>query len=393
MIDTIILIIPNGHLYIREHDRFTPSTEGLSTSGLVTGARLFNKYIQNPDNRIGRYKPRLTVTPRWGNGGIEIDLKIEFSVPKLLYGHNFNEVEEQDFKLVVKILRERLQEIGVYTFETVLREAKVSAIHFCKNILLKDGYTVSLALKELGKLDVSKKLDPAHRHFQNGGHALYFYSASYQLVFYDKMKDATKPKAKAIDKDKTPQQRSLFEYLDATHPELLRYEVRIAKRQKLNADLAKLGYNPNPTFQEIFRKDVAQDILVHYWDKLTSGENSLLLSFDEEPEHLFAQIAVLPQDKKKVSAKKALSLLGATLYLRTHGSRPFRNAIESRYSERTWFRLDRELLKLAQSFKPQNKLGFMGTIEQALDEFEPYRVDSSELVNVNESKVSYDNEP
>ena len=74
----------------------------------VNGVR---KCVQNPtkeDERYGIYKPRLTLIRRWdGTKGI-ITLKIEFSIPKLLFGNNFDELSDNDFSDTIKRLRERL---------------------------------------------------------------------------------------------------------------------------------------------------------------------------------------------------------------------------------------------------------------------------------------------
>ena len=113
MIDTIVLALPANHFYITDHARFNPSTVGFYHAPYYAGG--FMKCVQNPTSeelRRGTYKPRLTVLKRPMPGGFAITLKIEFSIPKLLYGNNFDEVTEGDFERAIKRLRERLHEMG-----------------------------------------------------------------------------------------------------------------------------------------------------------------------------------------------------------------------------------------------------------------------------------------
>lgn len=56
MIDTIVLTLKTGMFTILDHDKFNPSTKGI----------------------------------------------IEFSIPKLLYGNNFDEITDTDFPLIIQ---------------------------------------------------------------------------------------------------------------------------------------------------------------------------------------------------------------------------------------------------------------------------------------------------
>lgn len=144
MIDTIVLTLDENSFEIVEHDKFSPSTEGLyfRSSYYRLGGRANLTCVQNPTStelRNGIYKPRLTVTKRIDkHHQFQITLKIEFSIPKLLYGNNFDELEDDDFTLVISKLKQSLRDMGVIVSEPVLINAQVSAIHFSKNIPLVD---------------------------------------------------------------------------------------------------------------------------------------------------------------------------------------------------------------------------------------------------------------
>src|SRR5437870_4162294 len=108
MIDTIVLTLKPEHFAIMDHAKFSPSTEGIYKHPYYTiGRNGFIKCVQNPtqeDMKDRVYKPRLTVTKRIGTGGFQITMRIEFSAPKLLFGNNFDEVEETDFEEITKRL-------------------------------------------------------------------------------------------------------------------------------------------------------------------------------------------------------------------------------------------------------------------------------------------------
>jgi hypothetical protein len=237
MIDTIILTIPDADKIIWEPERFTPSLQGIRSKAKGNfGARLFTRHTLNIPAKKGYY-PNLTVTPRWQRGkGLQIPLRIQFSAPKLVYEDNINELTDECFPLVVKILQEKLKLLGVRLFASQLENALASSVHYSRNIVLKNHYTTSSAINILSKLDVTKKLDINKRHFQNKGHALYFDCGQYQIVFYDKMQDIVKSKRQAVDKEKTLDQLRLFNTLKEKNRqlEILRMEVRITTKRKLN---------------------------------------------------------------------------------------------------------------------------------------------------------------
>lgn len=79
---------------------------------------------------MGLYKPHLTLYRRWDGTQSTITLRVEFSIPKLLYGNNFDELSDSDFPEVIKTLRERLSEMGVDVIQGKLEKAIVSTIHY-----------------------------------------------------------------------------------------------------------------------------------------------------------------------------------------------------------------------------------------------------------------------
>ena len=101
MLDTVILEIENATSFIVDYSKFKTTKEKISNP------MSFYKWPNNPtteDKKRGIYKPRLTLIKR----GHKFYLKIEFSVPKLLFGNNLDEISESDFTEVINILQKKL---------------------------------------------------------------------------------------------------------------------------------------------------------------------------------------------------------------------------------------------------------------------------------------------
>jgi hypothetical protein len=390
MIDTIVLIIPKGYIpNPLEYDRFRPSIRGLFDKSYKSKG--YDKYVQNPtkeDQKSG-YKPRLAIYQRYYPNEMQIPLKIEFSIPKLLNGNNIVEVKESDFNLIIKTLQERLKQMGIQVFAISLANAFVSAIHFSKNFILEDYATTSMILKDLSKIDLTKRLKLNYRHFQNDGQALYLDSDSYQIVFYDKIADINQTKRHKIDKDPTPQQESLFEvYKKQKNPkEILRYEIRIAKKAKLKSLLKEIGFDKELTFQNLFNRDLSRQILQYYWKKFIEDESYMLILLDDKPDRVFQKIN--ENAKCRISLEKNLALTASSILINKFGMQGAREIIETKYHTRTWARFRDNTLKKNLP-KASNSVSYIKYITEALDKFEPVSLSDiglNEFDNVKESKV------
>ncbi len=375
MIDTIVLTLKQGMFTILQHDYFSPSTEGLYKQAdyYRLGGRSNMVCKQNPtpsELKAGIYKPRLTVTKRINRQHqFEITMKVEFSVPKLLYGNNFDEVEDADFDKVIQILKQKLRAMGVMIFEHLLISAPVSAIHYSKNIALTDYSTPYTYLERLSKANINQRLDLNQTDFRNEGHSLKYRANSFEVVFYDKLKDLSKAKVsekRAEEKDNA-MQLNLFEEIKIKKPfEVLRMEVRLNKKQKLIQILKLIDIQSEPTFKTLFNKDTAQKVLFHYLDEIEAGYPLLLLYSSNEPKTFITEFMI---QNPKVSLKKVLQVLGLRILLTDIGIREFRE-ITKRYDKTNWYRLQKELKEYAY---PQQQSPFM-VVRTAIDEFKPLRL-------------------
>jgi hypothetical protein len=94
-------------------------------------------------------------------------VRIEFSVPKIIFSNNLQELGDTDFENVIDTLSKRLITLGVRIETDVLRNASVSTVHFAKNIELSNGYTSRMLIGEMQKVNISKQLDISRAKFTN----------------------------------------------------------------------------------------------------------------------------------------------------------------------------------------------------------------------------------
>jgi hypothetical protein len=365
MIDTIVLELPYMDYIITDHEQFNPPTYNVSSG------RPLLKYINNPssqDKKAGIYKPRLTVMKRQYS---QIPLRIEFSIPKLIFGNNLDEVQIAHIPQIFSKLQEVLKSMGVNIQLANLKDAKVLAVHYSKNVLLSSGYTASLAIKELAKVNLTKQLDLSKTEFRNEGHSLQYYAKSNSFVMYDKVKDLKQGKGRAIDKDQNHLQSSIFEVLKNQSPdtEILRLEVRLCSRRKIHSLFRKLGFNiTDARFKDVFNINIAQGVLKYYWQEMVINKNRFLFLSHQDS---FQTFKTLIKDNKP---KQAFYLLGLFTLSKEKGLREVRQALARHSNDRTWQRMQADLKTLNQLGTVTPAYGFIDDIETTLNEFKPFKL-------------------
>ncbi len=375
MIDTVVLELPFMDYHITDHERFSPATHNL-----VQTRTYLLKYVNNPtsqDKKDGIYKPRLTITKRRVKGRDHIPLRIEFSIPKLIFGNNVDELHDADFPRVTNALQKCLQTMGVSTTIKAIMSAKVSAVHYSKNVQLSDGSTASFAIKELSKINLTQKLDLSSTQFRNEGHSLQYYSNCHSFVIYDKIKDISQTKGHAIDKDQTLQQLNLFDLIEgrANPLEILRLEVRISKRTKLKTLMTKLkSPNTDPEFKDVFNGKLAQAVLKHYWKDMVTENNLFLFVSTNEPQQMLKVLL-----RAGYTPKEAFYLLGIITASKDKGLRELRKMLGKHASKRSWDRIKKDFAMLNSLSTVMPLYSFMDEVNTSLEHFKPYKLQKEAL--------------
>lgn len=387
MLDTIVLTLSKGMYFINEPDRFEPSAKFIMDDTSSMGSRGYIPAKQNPTRRElenGYYKPRLTLTNRFNHTGRrEATLKIELSLPKLLYKNNFDELSDTDFDTLTNLLRLRLKEMGVMVFTRVLENAPVSAVHYSKNIPLTDGTTPHYLISQIKEANIKLSLDINQTDYRNDGHSFKWHSNSYEIAFYDKIKDlemAKKSEKRSIENDNALQLNLFDSFQERNRLEILRIEVRLNKRQKIGQLFKTLGIKADLTYKNLFSQAIAQQVLLHYLNEL---ESKRLPLFDYKPSSPKSLLADLIIRNPKLGLKRTIQLYGLKQVFDTMTPRELRTMFNG-YSQRTWYRLisDAKKVNLPPTISP------LGIVRQHLNSFQPLKLVDFQAIMLNYDKYN-----
>ena len=162
----------------------------------------------------------------------------------------------------------------------------------------------------------------------------------------------------------------------------MRIEARLAKKVKMNAILKGLKFKENPTFRDIFKKDLCQKILLNYWDEIITSKNLFLFDVESKPKKTLDAIF---KNKPNIKPKDALYLVGLRV-LSKEGIRDIRAVIERYATPRTWYRIAEDL-KFLDEISGKTYHGWVKQIKDAIDDFVPFRLSTIEDCTVKNSKV------
>ena len=378
MIDTVIIEVPKNKM----------STSDVQSWRLESTGKGWRKLVKNTttaEKEGGLASIKLTWYKRADKTGSPIEgVRIEFSVAKLINGNNLTELEDKDFLIAIKILRERLLKMGEDVSEQDIENASVYSFHPAKNFVLTDGYTASSVIRDLAKINVNKKFDLTSVTFANDGSSLQIRTKSHSITFYDKIADGKKDEKRAIDKDQSPQQRSLFDEIKKDQPalEILRLEVRLSEKRKMREVMKKLGFASSPTFKDVFQRDVCQKIVGWYWEEIIKGENLFLFELINSPKRLLRKIV----RNHKIKAKHAVFLVGLSVLCKDDGGiRELRELLKQTTKQRNWYTLTKSIELLNGITNKKSLHSWVQQIDDGISRFEALKLSTGD---VNNSKVS-----
>lgn len=351
MIDTVVLLLSSDSFQINNPDNFVPSAVAKAMAD--TSARNSSYYMhgmhakQNPTKKelaIGRYKPRLTLFYSFPHK--QVMLKIELSLPKLFYGNNFQELKGKDLQPLLSKLAHTLGQMEVIVDPKQLGKTHVSSVHYSKNIKLTDGSTPYHYIQKIKESNIKMSLDVNQTDYRNEGHSFKWHCNSYEVVFYDKIKDLEKAKQsekRSIEKDNAIQLHLFPELrIDNTKLEILRMEVRLNKRQKMKELFAKLSIKSDLSLKGLFKPVISKKVLLHYLNELESKRPTLMDFKNIDDKALLTALALNNPD---ASPKKIMQVYGLLKVLEIVNMRELKNIL-SKYNQKDWNRLLNEANKI-----------------------------------------------
>jgi hypothetical protein len=349
MLDTIALTLDRHQFEVLDPDRFSPSAKGASSAALLS-PRWPRQFRLRPESDEARHSGQplpaaLDPVRRKVEGGFSLTLGVEFSAPKLLFGNNFDELCSRDFEQVLSTLQLALGDMDVRVATDALPSARVSAVHYGKNIAFTNYTTCSMVIRELALIDLGRRLDLSRTDYRDEGHAIRYHTNSNEVTFYDKLKDLEQSRIsekRAIERDYGAQ-TDLFGDRGTRPKELqvLRMEVRLGNRARIMKLLKRIEPGTEPTFKALFNVSIAKGVLMQFWTQLRAQLPMIEGARDGRPEDLLVSLAAAARGRARPGT--LLQQLGCLMLV---GSVGFRGAgvILSRHcSARSWERYKRQI--------------------------------------------------
>ena len=325
---------------------------------------------QNPTKKelaAGIYKPRLTLFYSFPHK--QVMLKVELSLPKLFYGNNFQELKGKDLQPLLQRLSDTLGQMEVIVDPKQLSKAHVSSVHYSKNIKLTDGSTPYHYIQKIKESNIKMSLDVNQTDYRNEGHSFKWHCNSYEVVFYDKIKDLEKAKQsekRSIEKDNAIQLHLFPELRKNTKLEILRMEVRLNKRQKMKLLFTKLGIKSDLSLKSLFKPTISKKILLHYLDELDKKRPALM---DFRTTDDKALLTALILNNPELSIKRILQIYGLSKALALMDTRELRGMF-GKHNQRSWqqIMIQTEEIKLPDIQSP------LWVIKKHVSQFKPLKL-------------------
>jgi len=312
-------------------------------------------------------------------GVVKYELKIEVSLPKLLFENSLCEIGPSDLQKVLDTMVERLSGVGIQILPHTIATAPLSVVHFCKNIILPKSISFRRLLAELSLIDIGKAYDTTNdkrTKNKNSGEVLHFWSGSREWSFYDKIEDMKRPKNKSVDKHKTDYEKEIIELYGLKDIEVFRYEYRLKKAQTIKSELnATLGrqYQTPVSLTDLFTEGLWKSVLLKSWKRMTDRpENQLALLSTNNKLDLMIYIlnSAWKKDKSAHSQNQALWSYGLATAIKDHSAKSVRKELGKVWSNRSDERLDEKMsvaAKLAQGIPFSDGISY---ISRELERFE-----------------------
>lgn len=353
MIDTVTIRVPLGELLPgmnrRQELQWLEEWDTRTNHGYKT-------WVRNPsphERKTGNYYPLLTAykerTHNW-----RPFVKIQFSAAKLFWGNNLNELENHHAIPVSKALQQSLVRMGLKPNREALLRAEVASLHYSKNIVLGNGYTTAEVIQDISRIQSGGRLQKRNSQYYKGGLGTNLYNNSFSFSVYDKIAEI---------KHETPE---LLVQLESSLA-VMRLEVRLETKQKINHVFSELDLGQNPTFQEVFDVEKSRQVVTHCWQKLIAPQIVLVSQTGESANSI---IQKLLRGLPDATLHKAIKVASLVLSGRAAGGlSELRTIVLNHGKQRTWYRLYKEIKEASQILEAE-ETGWWEQVETQLAEYE-----------------------
>lgn len=269
MIDTVILEIPivgpttQKLIDPATFENWTPNLGQVLNNYPISApveTAVLNPATSVKQKLLQGYQPRLTVRKQMNSkGGFRWYMYIEFSVQKLLFGNNYQEVSDSDFSMVCSKLEAFLKGKGVNLPAKEVAGSICKTVHYAKNCIVSNTHDAILGLHKADfranfGFRQNKRLD----EYYGGGMGLNVYIQKRSLSFYDKNAEL-KQSIKSGDQPSLTTQ----DLQKMNRKQILRMEFRLEDKLQICKFLGVHGFevDEQPKFSQVYGEKQAKTIL------------------------------------------------------------------------------------------------------------------------------------
>ena len=153
--------------------------------------------------------------------------------------------------------------------------------------------------------------------------------------------------------------------------EIIRFEIRLNQKQKMDQVLEKLGYKKNMVFKEIFSSEVSKKVVSEYWKTLIKERNLGLFSLSISLKDILRTLFLA---NMKLKPKQAIYLTGLFILGKDeNGMRELRSIISKRSLDRTWYRIAEDMQTASELITKNKVRNWVGQIDKALEDYVAYK--------------------
>lgn len=256
------------------------------------------------------YKPAWIVVKDipFSRNRIRFWLEIEISLPKVFNGHNFYELQENQFNGATQAIYNMLLQFGIQIdIEELRTTTNIIRIDYCKNTLIQSP--VKDFIKLLQKLHKSRS-----RICYEYESSILFGNKQQGLAIYDKVTEVTKVLRDKYYNNRESKEYQVAKILDTYRKvhglEVIRIEHRLFNQQTIKRELSPLvGFYPF-TFKDLFNSQVSSKLLLKHWSKTLSEEKlKLLLLGEKNLSFIFDEVKKALGEKSKGSSDQLAFLI------------------------------------------------------------------------------------
>lgn len=365
MIDSVVFQMYRGQYHIERNNKFD-SLRRKTGRGFSVDSASCEKYfreqkakgvycpiVSNPKNKRGYKDPQETI-------------EIQVSLPKLVYGTNVYEIEENDLDLIFDNLKNCLRGFGVIVSVSSLREAIIKRADFSKNIELPDYLgKANQVIYTLSKFDYKTRSEFNFNQYQgNKGIWIKFYNSTQGFCIYDKYAEIVNNGYTEKEKDikKKIEQNELFR-------NLTKLELSFQRKDSFESFLRKrINKNRDFTLTDMLNRELSRNILIESFDRVFSNLVMGLISLSEMEDNKIWAI----MEKRELSIKKQEKLYYWTRMATKNGITGTFNHLKTQYKGSSFSRNKKEINSILEELKEEiigNMPNLISFLRSQIDEF------------------------